>query len=154
MTTGRQMLFDDHGLRPGAVTTAAGLAAFAGCLTLATGVVVVAALVPSRLTDPRVIIAWLVAGTQLTAAVLLMVGGVRLASGIGRKSVVAGASMLLLVCTAYLYYAVVVVQKNDTEPPSTPILLSAIAVGFTILAVGTLALALSPSATEYLGPLR
>lgn len=62
--------------------------------------------------------------------------------------------MLLSVCTAYLIYAVVVVPRNDTEPPSTPIMLSAVAVGFAILAVGSLALALSGSATEYLGPLR
>lgn len=51
---------------------------------------------------------------------------------------------------AYLLYAVIMVPKNDTEPSSTSILLSTVAAGFAILAIGSLALALSRSATEYL----
>ena len=148
MTAGWQTLLDERGLRPSAVTAAAGLAVLAGCMTLAAGVVVVGALVPSGLTDPRLIIAWLVAGSQVASAVLLMVGGVRLALGTDRKIVLAGAGLLLLVCTAYLLYAVIVVAKDDTENPSA---LVTVAIGFAIVGFGSLALALSRSATEYLG---
>ncbi|HKH51177.1 MAG TPA: hypothetical protein VKA77_05180 [Mycobacterium sp.] len=151
MTTSWQMLLDDHGLRPGAVTAAACLAVLAGCMTLVVSVVVVGALFPSGLTDPGMIVAWLVAGTQVAGAVPLMVGGVRLALGTGRKGVVAGAGMLLLVCGAYFLYGVIVVSKDDTEGPSGPILFSAVAGSFAVLTVGSLALSLSRSATEYLG---
>ncbi|MPZ84216.1 MAG: hypothetical protein GEV28_28970 [Actinophytocola sp.] len=76
--------------RPAAVTTAAVLAVLAGGMTLIASVVVIGALGTLDVSLP-----WLVAVTQVTGAVLLVVGGLRLAQGAGRAVLLTGATLQL-----------------------------------------------------------
>jgi hypothetical protein len=114
-------------------------------MTLVASTVVVGALFGSA--TP---IGWPVAIVQVAAAVLLVAGGARLATGAGRTALVTGGTLQLLICGVYLLYALTEVRQNTTEPPVTVVILTAIPVFFATLLATSVALALRPAATEYL----
>jgi hypothetical protein len=82
-----------------------------------------------------------VAVTQLTAAVLLIVGGVRLMRGAGRAVLVAGNVLHLLVCATYVLYALTVVANNSADPPATAVAMAVAPVVFAALPVTSLIMA-------------
>jgi hypothetical protein len=107
---------DGRGFRPGAVTAASSLAAVAGTLTFALSVVLFSAMFGHvASSDLRTIITWLAVITQLAGSLLLLLGGGQLANGVGRKRIVIGASMLLLVFPAHLYYVEMELRRDPAE---------------------------------------
>jgi hypothetical protein len=141
---------DGRGFRPGAVTAASSLAAVAGTPTFALSVVVFAAMfgyVASS--DLRTIITWLAVITQLAGSFLLLLGGRQLTLGVGRKRIVIGASMLLLVFPAHLYYVEMELRRDPAEGDLWKQVLP-FTIGFAVTMATILALALSRATTEYL----
>jgi hypothetical protein len=136
--------------RPGFVTWAAILSVLGGGVTLAaTGIIGIVLFDPTG-SGWMVIVVGLVAVAQVTGAVLLIVGGTRLALGAGRTGLVVGASLHFLVCGAYLLHAQTVVAGNSTEPPGTVAFFTVLSFLFAVLPAGGLFLALHRETTEYL----
>lgn len=134
-------LLDGRG-RPPSVTWAAILSATAGAATLIASVIVVGVTFSHAGADWALIVAWVVAITQVTAAVLLIVGGFRLALGDGRRVLVVGAVLHFLVCGVYLLYAQTVVANNSTEPPDTVVIFTVMPFAFAALPAVSLFLVL------------
>lgn len=155
MTMSRSM-DDGRGLRPVAVTAAAALAAVAGTPTFALSAVFSAAMVMDLFdlglsTDPRWIITLLLWSIQLVGSFLLVVGGLQLANGTGRGRLVAGASMLLPLFPAHLYYIEMELRRDTAEGDLWKIALPC-AITFAITIATILTLASRRSTAEYLRP--
>ena len=144
MTVWRNALLDAEGVRPGAVTVAATLSVVAGGATLAAASVVVVAVAPTGG------LAWLAAVLQVSAAVLLIAGGLRLAAGVGRGVLLGGLGAQFLTCAMHAVFAVTVVAANPDEPSHLVPTLLAIACGFAALACVVLYLVLRPATTAFL----
>ncbi|HET6707247.1 hypothetical protein, partial [Amycolatopsis sp.] len=97
-----------------------------------------------------VLLAGAVVVAQVVAAVLLIVGGVRLGTGAGRGALVTGAALELGVCAGYLVHAVTVVAPDAGEPPAAAVVFVAVPVVVAAAATASLVLALRPATTEYL----
>ncbi|HEX6351378.1 hypothetical protein [Actinophytocola sp.] len=124
-----------------AVTRAALLSMVTGFVTL-----VGCALVGTVLFDPTIAdwffpVVLTVAVTQVTAAVLLIAGGVRLARGAGRRMFVAGNVLHVLLCAAYVLHALAVVANNSADPPSTVVAMVVVPIVFAALPVTSLVMA-------------
>jgi hypothetical protein len=88
-------LFDHP--QPGTVFLAAAFGELAAGLTLVGAVVIGGA-------QPNGALVWLVVGAQVIAAALLVAGGISLLLGHGRRMLIAGGVLDLVVCGAYLLY--------------------------------------------------
>jgi hypothetical protein len=137
-------------LRPRVTTSAAVLSALSGGMTFVAGAVIVGALFQRAGASWFTVVAWLVAAAQATAAILSIIGAVRLARGAGRTPLVAGAVLHFLVCAAYLLYAQTVVARDTTEPPATVLVFTILPFVFATPSVISLVLALRRDTTEFL----
>jgi hypothetical protein len=141
----------ENGLRPPSVTCAAVLGVLAGSMTLVVSLVVFGALSgPGGAAVWVVLLTWLVALTQVAGAVLLIIGGVRLAVGAGRTSLVAGAALQALVSAVYLVFAHTVVAHDTDEPRATVVAMTGVAIVLAAVPVVSAVLASLPTASEYL----
>lgn len=141
MTNRLDALLDWAG-RPLSVTWAALLSVTAGTGTLVASVVVIWAVFGHVGADWFLAVAQLVAVTQVVAATLLIVGGLRLAMGDGRTVLVVGATLHLLVCGAYVLYARTEVAGDTTEGPTTAAIFTAMPFVFAALPAVSLFLVL------------
>lgn len=153
MTMSRSM-DDGRGFRPGAVAAASSLAIVAGILTFALSAVFLAAMVASVFDEgasinPGTIITWVAVATQLVGSFLLLLGGGQLAKGTGRRKIVVGAGMLLLLLPAHLYYVEMELRRDPAEGDLWTIGLP-FAIGFAVMVATILILAVSRPTTEYL----
>ncbi len=145
--TGRWLiLFDDQGLRPGVVTAAAVTGVFVGGVMLTAGMVVALSLVGPGSVTLLTISIWLLAAIQVTAPVLMIVGGLRLAMGVGRTALVVGAVLELVACLGNLLFVVLVVWP---EPADTSVFVTTVTLVFALLAATVWFGATRPAATEY-----
>lgn len=143
-------LTDETGLRPRSVTCAALLGVLTGGVTLVASVIGIGLLLAPAGTFLALLLAWLVMLTQVTAAVLLIVGGGQLMIGISRTTLIVGAALDLLVCAVYLLYALTVLAHDPTEPPHTTTVFATISLVFAVAPTLSLILAMLPITTEYL----
>jgi hypothetical protein len=95
----------------------------------------------------------LVALVQVSAGVLLVAGGVRLATGASRRELFAGVVLLFLTCGAYALYAVTVVAGNPQDGPDVAALFLAVDGGFALASAVVLYLGLRPTAKEFVSGL-
>lgn len=146
----RDALLDEAGLRPGSATCAAVLGVLVGGGTLIGGAVVVMALLEHAGAAWFALLTWSVVVTQVVAAVLLITGGARLATGAGRRALIAGAALELLVCACYLLHALAVVASDTDETPETVAVFITIPVVVAAMTASSLLLALRSTTTEYL----
>jgi hypothetical protein len=134
-------------LRPRVVMAAAVLGLLTGGMALIVSTVVVLVLGVPDLS--RNIVAWLVAVGQVAGALLLIVGSVRLAAGAGPVLLTIGTVVQLVAWVAYGYYTVLDISRDTTEPASTAMIYTIVALVFAILPVASLVLANTRSATEF-----
>jgi len=146
-------LLDTEGRRPGSVTAAVALSLISGCGTFAGGMNFVAALVVTGTeyaTDWFVNTTFAVGAVQVVTAVLLVVGGVRLALGLGRRLLVTGMVLQLLTCVPWTLYAVVEVAGNPQDGWDIAGYFLTVAGFFAVMATISLLQALSATATRFL----
>lgn len=143
-------LLDEAGMRPGSVTCAAVLGVLVGIGTLIGGVLAVVVLVEPPAVGWVVLLAWSVVAVQVVASVLLTVGGMRLAMGIGRSALVTGAALELLVCGAYLLHALTLIAPDSDNAPEAVVISTAVPVAVATAAASSLLLTLRRTATGYL----
>ncbi|XVS67612.1 hypothetical protein ACQPYE_16635 [Actinosynnema sp. CA-299493] len=148
--TGLDALLDEAGLRPGSATCAAILGVIVGVGTLIGSVLAGVVLAEPVGTDWFALLAWSVVLTQVVAAVLLIVGGVRLAIGGGRGALVTGAALEFWVCGGYLLHALTVVAADAGEPPAAAVVFVVTPVLVAAAAASSLLLAMRPMTAEYL----
>lgn len=144
MSVWRNALLDAEGVRPGPVTVAATLSVVSGGATLAGASVVVVAVTAVGG------VSWLAAVLQVSAAVLLIAGGVRLAAGVGRGVLLGGIGTQLLTCAMHGVYAVTVVAADPDEASHLVPTVLAIAGGFAAVACVVLYLTLRPATAAFL----
>lgn len=141
---------DGRGFRPGVVTAASSLAAVAGTPTFALSAVLFASMFGyATSSDLRTIITWLAVIIQLTGSLLLLLGGRQLANGVGRSRIIIGASMLLLVFPAHLYFVEMELRRDPAEGDLWKYVLP-LAIGFAVTIATILTLSLSRPTTKYL----
>lgn len=133
------VLLDWQG-RPLSISWAAILSVTAGAATLIASVIVVGAQVGHVGATWAMIVGWLVAVTQVAAAVMLIAGGFRLARGDGRTVLVVGVLLHLLVCGFYVVYARTVVANNTTDGPEIATIFTVMPFVFAALPVVSLIL--------------
>lgn len=147
--TGLDALLDEAGLRPGSATCAAVLGVLVGVGTLIGGVLAGVVLPEPAGSGWFGLLAWSVVVAQVVAAVLLILGGVRLAAGHGRRALVIGAALELCVCAGYLLHALAVVAPDAGEAPGTAVVFVAVPVVVAAAAAASLFLAMHPMTAEH-----
>jgi hypothetical protein len=141
MTAWLNAMLDSEGRRPVSATAAATLSVFVGGATLIGATIVVVA-----------VLTWgeapwgpaIVALVQVSAGVLLIVGGARLATGAGRGVLFWGIALELVTCAIHGWYAVTAVAADRDDAALVPVLLT-IAGTFAVVTVVVLWLALRPA---------
>lgn len=134
--------------RPASVTWSALVSAGVGGATLVGASIIVTALLTSQGGWWSAVVA-LVALVQVGAGVLLVTGGVRLATGVSRRELFAGVVLLFLTCGAYALYAVTAVAGNPQDGPGVAALFLAVDGGFALASAVVLYLGLRPTAREF-----
>jgi hypothetical protein len=136
----------DDALRPRAVVAVAALAVTQAVATLIATIVIGLAFVESGLWQPASVVLLV----QLTGSGLLIAGAVRILLGSGRGFLIAGAVLELLICAAYVVYAVTVVPRRPTENANTVVALISVAAVLAALPFVIIGLARCRSVVEYL----
>lgn len=146
MTAWLGAVLDVEERRPAPATAAATLSVVSGGATLIGATIVVGAVFTWGEMPWWPAIAALV---QVSAGVLLIVGGARLATGAGRGVLFWGIALLLVTCAVHARYAVTEVAADRDDAALVPILLT-IAGVFAAVAVVTLCVTLRPSVARFL----
>ncbi len=136
----------DRALIPRPVKVAATLAVVQAGLTGVPSVAVGIAVFEQNRWHP----ATMVLAAQLVAAVLLIIGTVRIVAGGGRSALIAGAGLDLLVCVLYLVFVAIVLPRNDIATTTTVVVAIALALYLAVLPAIILGLAMSARTAEYL----
>jgi hypothetical protein len=134
-------LLDAPGRRPDSVTWATLAIMAVGGGTLVCASVIGGVLFTGAAHGWFSVLVALVAVVQVSAGVLLLVGGARLAMGRSRREVAAGVVLLFVTCGAYASYAL-------TSEDGRAVLL--VAGGFAAAGAGVLFLALRPAVGVFL----
>jgi hypothetical protein len=134
--------------RPTSVTWSALLTMAVGGTTLVCSSIIIGALLSAFTVSGLYVVVVLVALTQVSAGVLLVIGGLRLAMGSSRREVLVGVVLLFLTCGAYVLYTVTEVAGDPQDWRLTPALL-AIAGAFASAGAVVLYLTLRPAARAF-----
>lgn len=146
MTTWLGAVLDVDERRPGPATAAATLGVFSGGATLIGATIVFVAAFSWGAVPWGPAVAVLV---QVSAGVLLLVGGVRLGVGAGRGVLLLGVALEGVTCVVHVWYVLTSVTSDPDDAALAPVLLT-IAGVFAALAVVTLCAALRPSVGRFL----
>jgi hypothetical protein len=150
MTVWLGAVLDVRGRRPRAATGAAVLGVTAGFATLSCSAVVIAAAFEAVGAEWAVVAVMALALVQVSAGVLLVVGGVRMAAGAGRRVLLAGIVLEFVTCAVHALHALNGVMDNPQDGPRVAAFFLIVAGMFAALAAGCLYLALRPAARWFL----
>lgn len=146
MTAWLNAVLDVEERRPAPATAAVTLSVVAGGATLVGATIVVIAVFAWGAPPWGPAVAALV---QVSAGILLIAGGSRLATGVGRGVLLWGIALEFVTCAIHAWYAVTVVAADAEDAALAPVLLT-IAGVFAAVTTVTLYATLRPSVARFL----